>query len=145
MIAHSIQKHWNRRSIQRFLDFSHDKEHDDAQFLQIEVSIAKLPPLLYHCKVFIKYVFVLSCIALIYAADCSMRHYAGFSHVGSHICVLWFQHNWLVCFHFKPGAYQPAASAPGFLKVLVPMSIRAHVYVCVHPEAVSVMALLFTG
>ena len=88
IIAHSIQKHWNRRSIQRFLDFSHDKEHDHAKFLQIGVSIAKLPPLLYHCKVFIKCIFVLSCIALIYAADFSMRHYSWFSHVGSDICVL---------------------------------------------------------
>ena len=38
----------------RFLHSSHDKEHDDAQFLQIRVSMAKLQPLLYHCKFFMK-------------------------------------------------------------------------------------------
>ena len=32
----------------RFLDSSHDKEHDDAQFLQFGVSMAKLQPLLNH-------------------------------------------------------------------------------------------------
>ena len=43
-----------------FLDSSHDKEHDDAQFLQIAVSMTKLQPLLNHCKLFMKCVFVLS-------------------------------------------------------------------------------------
>ena len=41
----------------RFLDSSHDKEHDDAQFLQIGVSMANLQPLLNHCKFFMKCVF----------------------------------------------------------------------------------------
>ena len=41
----------------RFLDSSRDKEHDDVQFLQIGVSMAKLQPLLNHCKFFIKCVF----------------------------------------------------------------------------------------
>ena len=41
----------------RFLDFSHDKEHDDAQFLQIGVSMVKLQPLLNHCKFFMKCIF----------------------------------------------------------------------------------------
>ena len=45
------------RSTLRFLDSSRDKEHDDAQFLQIGVSMAKLQPLLNHCKFFMKCVF----------------------------------------------------------------------------------------
>ena len=45
------------RSTQRFFDSSRDKEHDDAQFLQIGVSVAKLQPLLNHCKSFMKCVF----------------------------------------------------------------------------------------
>ena len=40
-----------------FLDSSRDKEHDDAQFLQIGVSMAKLQPLLNHCKFFMKCIF----------------------------------------------------------------------------------------
>ena len=39
------------------LDSSRGKEHDDAQFLQIGVSMAKLQPLLNHCKFFMKCVF----------------------------------------------------------------------------------------
>ena len=39
------------------LDSSRDKEHDDAQFLQIGVSMAKLQPLLNHCRFFMKCVF----------------------------------------------------------------------------------------
>ena len=41
----------------RILDSTCDKEHDDAQVLQIGVSIAKLQPLLNHCKFFMKCVF----------------------------------------------------------------------------------------
>ena len=41
----------------RFLDSSRDKEHDDAQFLQIGVSMAKLQPLLNHCKFYMKRIF----------------------------------------------------------------------------------------
>ena len=41
----------------KLLDSSRDKEHDDAQFLQIRVSMAKLQPLLNHCKFFMKCVF----------------------------------------------------------------------------------------
>ena len=44
----------------KLLDSSRDKEHDNAQFLQIGVSMAKLQPLLNHCKFFMKWVFVLS-------------------------------------------------------------------------------------
>ena len=51
------RKHQNTRSTLRFLDSSHDKEHDDAQFLQIGVSMAKLQPLLNHCKFFMKCIF----------------------------------------------------------------------------------------
>ena len=47
-------------SIVRFIDSSRDKEHEDAQFLQIGVSMAKLQPLLNHCKFFMKCAFVLS-------------------------------------------------------------------------------------
>ena len=44
-----------RDRLVRFLDSSHDKEHDDAQGLQIGVSMAKLQPLLLnHCKFFMK-------------------------------------------------------------------------------------------
>ena len=39
-----------REQLKRFLDSSRDKEHGDAQFLQIGVSMAKLQPLLNHCK-----------------------------------------------------------------------------------------------
>ena len=46
-----------RDQLLRFLDSSRDKEHDDAQFLQIGVSMAKLQPLLNYCKFFMKYVF----------------------------------------------------------------------------------------
>ena len=72
-----------RDRLKRFLDSSCDKEHDDVQFLQIGVSMAKLKPLLNHCKFFMKYVFVLS----FYNADFYMRHYAGFSQIGSHMIV----------------------------------------------------------
>ena len=48
------------RSTLRFLNSSRDKEHDDAQFLQIGVSMAKLQPLLNHCKFFMESFFVLS-------------------------------------------------------------------------------------
>ena len=41
----------------KILDSSRDKEHDDAQFLQIGVSMAKLQPLLNHCKFFMKCIF----------------------------------------------------------------------------------------
>ena len=44
----------------KIMDSLRDKEHDDAQFLQIGVSMAKLQPLLNHCKFFMKCVFVLS-------------------------------------------------------------------------------------
>ena len=46
-----------RDRLLRFLDSSCDKEHDDAQFLQIGVSMAKLQPLLNHCKFFMKCIF----------------------------------------------------------------------------------------
>ena len=45
-----------RDRLLRFLDSSRDKEHDDAQFLQIGVSMAKLQPLLNHCK------FLMNCV-----------------------------------------------------------------------------------
>ena len=38
-IACCGQNHLNTRSFLRFLDSSRDKEHNDAQFLQIEVSM----------------------------------------------------------------------------------------------------------
>ena len=41
----------------RLLDSSRDKEQDDAQFLKIGVSMAKLQPLLNHCKFFMKCIF----------------------------------------------------------------------------------------
>ena len=41
----------------KILYSSRDKEHDDAQFLQIGVSMAKLQPLLNHCKFFMKCIF----------------------------------------------------------------------------------------
>ena len=41
----------------KILGSSRDKEHDDIQFLQIGVSMAKLQPLLNHCKFFMKCVF----------------------------------------------------------------------------------------
>ena len=41
----------------RFLDSSRDKEHDDAQFMKIGVSMVKLQPLLNHCKFFMKCIF----------------------------------------------------------------------------------------
>ena len=44
----------------KILDSSRDKEHDNAQFLQIGVGIAKLQPLLNHGKFFMKCGFVLS-------------------------------------------------------------------------------------
>ena len=47
-----------------FLDSSHDKEHNDAQFLQNGVSMAKLQPLLNHCKFFMKCIFCTNCIIL---------------------------------------------------------------------------------
>ena len=46
-----------RDRLLRFLDSSRDKKHSDAQFLQIGVSMAKLQPLLNHCKFFMKCVF----------------------------------------------------------------------------------------
>ena len=52
----------------KILDSSRDKEHDDAQFLQIGVSMAKLQPLLNHCKFFMKCIFVISFI-MHYTAD----------------------------------------------------------------------------
>ena len=54
---------WRAKSLEyeidslRVLDSSRDKEHDDAQFLQIGVSMANLQPLLNHCKFFMKCVF----------------------------------------------------------------------------------------
>ena len=70
--------------ILRFLDSSHDKEHDDAQFLQIGVSMAKLQPLLNHCKFFMKCIFV-QVFIMHCPADFCMRYYAGFLQIGSHI------------------------------------------------------------
>ena len=60
-----------RERLLRFLDSSRDKEHNYAQVLRIGVSMAKLQPLLNHCKFFMK--------------DFCMHHYAGFSQIGSHI------------------------------------------------------------
>ena len=46
-----------RDRLLRFSDSSRDKEYGDIQFLQIGVSMAKLQPLLNHCKFFMKCVF----------------------------------------------------------------------------------------
>ena len=56
-IARCGQKHWNTRSTRRFLESSRDTKYDDIQFLKIGVSMAKLQPLLNHCKFFMKCVF----------------------------------------------------------------------------------------
>ena len=56
-IAHSARKHRIQDQLLRFLDSSRDEEHDDAQFLQIGVSMAKLQPLLNHRKFFMKCIF----------------------------------------------------------------------------------------
>ena len=74
-----------RDRLLKFLDSSRDKEHDDAQFLQIGVSMAKLQSLLNYCKFFMKYVFLYQDFIMHCAADFCMRHYAGFSQIGSHI------------------------------------------------------------
>ena len=61
--------------------------NDDAQFLQIGVSMAKLQPLLNHCKFFMKCVFCtkfLYCIVLqIFVCTIML----GF-HKSGHICLL---------------------------------------------------------
>ena len=46
-----------RDQLKVFWTTSHDKEHDDVQVLHIGVSMAKLQPLLNHCKFFMKCVF----------------------------------------------------------------------------------------
>ena len=50
-------------------------------FLQIRVSMAKLQPLLNHCKFFMKCVFVLSFYNALYSRFLYMRHYAWFSQI----------------------------------------------------------------
>ena len=48
-----VNRSWRANTLEyeidsRFLDTSRYKEHNDAQFLQVGVSMAKLQPLLYH-------------------------------------------------------------------------------------------------
>ena len=47
--------------------------------------MAKIQPLLNHCKLFMKCVFVLSFYNALCTTDFSMHHYAGFLQIGSHI------------------------------------------------------------
>ena len=60
---------------------------DDAQFLQIGVSMAKLKPLLNHCKFFINAFFV-QVFIMHWTADFCMRHYAGFLQIGSYLLIV---------------------------------------------------------
>ena len=70
--------------IRGFLYSSHDKEHDSILFLQTGVSMAKLWPSCF-CNFFMRY-FTCNCTKfLFYTEDCSMRHCAGFSQIGSHL------------------------------------------------------------
>ena len=61
------------------MDFSRYKEHNDVQFLQSRISMAKLEPLLNQC--FMKCIFGLTFY------DFCMHNYAGLSQVESHFII----------------------------------------------------------
>ena len=59
-----------------------NKEHDGIYVLQIGISMAKLQPLVSHCKYFMKSVFC-NKFLLLYTEDFWMCHYVRFSQIES--------------------------------------------------------------